>query len=142
MKPGLQVGQFAEYELVVSPDMVAAFEGQVVHNLYSTASLVKHLELAARKTIIPYLEKHEEGMGYHVEVHHLMFTPTGMKVKLRATVSAIRDNKIECEVEASTWRGKIARGTVVQSIVQKAWLEQKIREMEVVGGIMREPSIR
>jgi predicted thioesterase len=71
-----------------------------------------------------------------------MLTPIGMKVKLRATVSSIRDNKIECEVEASNWRGKVARGTVTQSVIQKSWLEQKIREMEVVDGIVREQSVR
>jgi fluoroacetyl-CoA thioesterase len=142
MKPGLQVGQTAEIEIVVTPDMVAAFEGQTVHNLYSTASLVMHMELAARKTILPYLEPQEEGMGYRVEVDHMVFTPVGMKVKLRAVISAIRDNKIECEVEATNWKGKVAKGTVVQSIIQKSWLEKKVREMEVVEGIVREQSVR
>jgi fluoroacetyl-CoA thioesterase len=142
MKAGLQVGQSAEIEITVTPDMVAAFEGQTVHTLYSTASLVQHMELAARKTILPYLESHEEGMGFHVDVHHTLFTPVGMKVKVKATVSAIRDTKIECDVEASNWRGKVAKGTVVQSIIQKSWLEKKIREMEVVDGIVREQSVR
>ena len=141
MKPGLSVGQIAELEIMVTPDMVAAFEGQTVHPLYSTSSLVHHMELAARKTILPYFEDHEEGMGLHVDVHHTMFTPVGMKVKIRAIVSAIRDTKIECEVEAFNWRGKIAKGTVVQSVIQKSWLEQKIREMEVVDGIVREQSV-
>jgi len=134
MKPGLMVGQIAELEITVTPDMVAAFEGQTVHPLYSTSNLVHHMELAARKTILPYLEPHEEGMGSHVEVHHTMFTPVGMNVKVRATVSEIRDTKIACEIEAFNQRGKMAKGVVVQSIIQKSWLEQKIREMEVVDG--------
>jgi fluoroacetyl-CoA thioesterase len=142
MKPGLQVGQTAEIEILVTPDMVAAFEGQTVHNLYSTASLVTHMELAARKTILPYLEPHEEGMGVQVDVHHTMFTPVGMKVKIRATVSVIRDTKIECEIEASNFRGKVGKGTVVQSIIQKSWLEKKVKEMELVDGIVREQSVR
>jgi fluoroacetyl-CoA thioesterase len=124
MKPGLHVG--------------AAFEGEPVHPLYSTSSLVHHMEWAARKTILPFLEPHEEGMGIHVDVHHTMMTPIGMKIKVRATVSEIRDTKIECEVEAFNWRGKLAKGVVVQSIVQKSWLEQKIREMKVVNGIVCE----
>lgn len=133
MKPGLEIGQAAEYEVVVAPDMVASFEGKVVHELYSTSALVHHMEYAARKTILPYLEEHEEGMGYHVDVHHTMFTPVGVKVLIRAVVTAIRDTKIECEVEASNWRGKVAKGTIVQSIVQKSWLQTKIREMQVVA---------
>lgn len=138
MKPGLQTGHIAEVEITVSPNMVAAFEGRTVHELYSTSSLVHHMEWAARQTILPYLEQHEEGMGYHVDVHHTMFTPVGMKVTIRATVTEIRDNKIECDVEAFNVRGKIAKGKVVQSIVQKSWLENKIREIKVVDGIIRE----
>ncbi len=138
MKTGLQVGQSAQIEVNVTPDMVAAFEGTVVHELYSTSALIHHMELAARKTILPYLENHEEGMGCHVDVHHTMFTPEGMKVRITATVSAIKDTKVECEVEAFNGRGKIAKGIIVQSIVQKSWLEKKIREMEVVDGIVRE----
>jgi fluoroacetyl-CoA thioesterase len=142
MKPGLHIGQTAEIEVMVTPDMAAAFEGQRIHPLYSTSSLVHHMELVARKTLLPFLEKHEEGMGTHVEVHHSVLTPIGMKVKLRATVSAIRDTKIECEVEASNWRGKVAKGIVIQSVIQKSWLDQKIKEMEVVDGIVREQSVR
>jgi len=138
MKPGLQVGQLAQIEVSVTPDMVAAFEGTVVHELYSTSSLIHHMEWAARKTILPYLENHEEGMGYHVDVHHTMFTPEGMKVRITATVSAIRETKIECDVEAFNCRGKIAKGVIVQSIVQKSWLENKIKELEVVDSIVRE----
>jgi fluoroacetyl-CoA thioesterase len=134
----MHVGQVSEIEVVVTPEMGAAFEGEPVHPLYSTSSLVHHMEWAARKTILPFLEPHEEGMGIHVDVHHTMMTPIGMKIKVRATVSEIRDTKIECEVEAFNWRGKLAKGVVVQSIVQKSWLEQKIREMKVVNGIVCE----
>lgn len=138
MKPGLQIGQTAEVDITVTPDMVAAFEGQTVHELYSTSNLIHHMEWAARKTILPYLEAHEEGMGYHVDVHHTLLTPKGMRVRVRATVSAIRDTKVECEVEAFNTRGKVAKGIIVQSIVHKSWLQTKIKELEVVDGIVRE----
>lgn len=142
MKPGLHVGQTAELEITVTPEMVASFEGKVVHELYSTAALIHHMEWAARRTIVPYLEAHEEGMGYHVDVHHTMFTRVGMNVRIRARVSAIRDSKVECEVEAFNWRGKVAKGIVVQSIIQKSWLKNKMHEMGVVEGIVRERALQ
>lgn len=138
MKPGLKVGQTSEIEFEVTPKMVAQFKGKVVHELLSTSYLVQELEWAARQTILPYLEAHEEGMGSHVDVHHIMLAPVGITVKVKATVTEIRDNKIECEVEASNFRGKVAKGTVLQAVVDKSWVEKKIAEMEVVEGIVRE----
>ena len=139
MKSGLMKGQSAELEITVTPDMEAQFGGQLVHPLYSTSALVHHMEWAARKTILPYLEEHEEGMGSHVEVSHLMLTPTGMNIKIKAVVSDIRDHRIECEVEAFNSRGKVARGTIVQTVVEKKWLEQKVREFTVINGIAAGP---
>ena len=145
MKSGLALGQTAEIEIMVTPNMVAQFEGQTVHDLYSTSWLVHHMEWVSRKTILPYLESHEEGMGSHVEVAHLMLTPVGMRVKLRATVAEIRDNKVVCEVEAWNVRGKVGRGTITQAIVEKSWLMNKVKEMSLIEHIAKEaeqPSFR
>lgn len=62
-----------------------------------------------------------------------------MKVLFKATVTDVRDRKVECEVEAFNARGKLARGTVVQAIVEREWLEKKMREMSVIANITSEP---
>lgn len=138
MKPGLKEGDTAEVEVVVDKSMVASFGGQTVHDLYSTSSLINHMEWAARKLILPYLEEQEEGMGCHISVSHRSLTLLNMKVTIRATVTDIRENKIECEVEAFNSRTKIARGTIVQAIVQKQWLEKKMKEVSLVETIARD----
>jgi predicted thioesterase len=138
MKPGLKKGQTAEIEFTVTPSMFAQFEGKVVHELLSTSTLVHQMEWAARKIILPYLEDHEEGMGARADLHHIMLTPEGVTVHVRAEVTDIRDNKVECDVEASNFRGKVAKGTIVQAIVDRAWLDKKMKEMELVDGIIRE----
>ena len=138
MKHGLQPGQTAEIEFTVTPQMFARFDGVTVHELLSTSELAHQMEWAARKTILNYLEPHEEGMGAHVDLHHLMMTRAGTKVKVKATIADIRDNKVECDVEATSHRGKVAKGTILQVIVDKTWLTKKIQEMEVVEGIIRE----
>lgn len=135
MKPDLTIGTSQSIEIEVTPDMVACFEGKTVHELYSTSFLVQHMELAARKVITPHLEDNEEGMGCHVEVSHLALTLPGMKVKIEATVSEIRDNKVVVDVEASNLRGKIARGTVTQAIVDKTWLHNRMKELGVIRNI-------
>jgi predicted thioesterase len=131
MKPGLQEGQVAESQFTVTPQMFALFQGQTVHELLSTSALVHQLEWAARKTILPYLEPHEEGIGARVEVHHLTMTPAGAEVTVRARVSNVHGNKVECEVEAFNLRSKIARGKVVQAIVDRAWLARKQAELQL-----------
>lgn len=135
MKAGLKVGQTSKVEVEVTDDMFVCFEGKVVHELYSTSSLVQHMELAARKLIVPYLEPTEVGMGCQVEVSHIAITLPGMKVEIVATVSDIKDNKIVAEVEASNIRGKIARGTVTQAVVGKEWLAKRRKELSVIKNI-------
>jgi len=132
MKPGLEVGQTHEFDIKVTKEMRAQFGEETVHDLYSTSALVHHMEWASRKLLIPYLESHEEGMGSHVEVSHLMLTPTNTKVRIRATVLEIRDRKLVCEVEAFNVRGKIARGTVTQTVVELAWVQEKMKEMAII----------
>jgi predicted thioesterase len=135
MKPAIKVGQSAEVEIIVTAAMQAQFNQEVVHSLYSTATLVNHMEWAARKAILPYLDEHEEAMGSMVEVHHLLPTLTNMQVKVIATISNIKDKKVECEVEAFNSRGKIGKGRIVQAIVDKKWLQNKIAEISVVEHI-------
>src|SRR6478672_9369587 len=78
MKPGMKPGRTAMVEVVVDATMFAAFEGRVVHPVYGTAAMIAHMELAGRRIILPYLEPHEEGVGYEIAVRHLAPTVAGM----------------------------------------------------------------
>jgi fluoroacetyl-CoA thioesterase len=138
MKPGLTPGLTAELEVTVSPDMVAHFGGQVVHNLFSTSALVQSMEWAARRLIEPFLESHEEAMANHIEVSHLAMTLPTTDVLVRATLTEIRDRKIICDVEAFNSRGKLARGTVTQALVEKTWLDKKMKELALINQLSRQ----
>jgi fluoroacetyl-CoA thioesterase len=125
MKPGMKVGDTAVVEAVVTPDMFAQFEGNVVHPAYSTVSMVYHMEWASRKIILPYLEEHEEGMGVAVSVKHIAPTTEGSTVTVTATVTEIRDNVVVTKVEAKNEMQVIGIGEVKQVILPK----QKIAQM-------------
>jgi predicted thioesterase len=133
MKPGLKIGQTAEIEVEISDTMLANFDGRPVHNLYSTSALVNQMEWVARKAILPYLEEHEEVMNSYVEVSHLTLSLPGMKVRVKAVVSEIRDKKIVCDIEAFNSRGKIARGSITQSLIEKQWLDRKMKELSIIN---------
>ncbi|MBY0404818.1 MAG: thioesterase [Cyanobacteria bacterium] len=137
MKPGLKVGAAIEYALQVQPEMQAQFNGMLVHPLYSTASMIQHLEWAARQHILPFLEPGEEGVGYHIDVKHLQPTPIGETVILQAVVQEIQERRVICAVkawqlqeprdpdspsEALTHKILIGEGTITQALVPVAHL--------------------
>ncbi len=138
MKPGLHSGQSTEIEVSVTRDMLAEFDGQAVNDLYATSALVHNIEQVTHGLLQPFLEEHEQAVTSYIEISHLMLTVTGMKVKLKATAVEIRENKVVCEIEAFNVRGKIAKGTVTQAIVEKHWLDKKVKEMSIINNLSSE----
>ena len=127
MREGLLPGAQAQVTIVVTPDMVAEFEELgVVHPVYSTWSMVRHMELACRKLILPYLEPDEEAVGYSVSVTHLSPTPVGMRVTVTARLEQTDGNRIICAVEAHNERTRIGEGTHVQVVLPRARLQARI----------------
>lgn len=126
MKEGLAIGQTAEITDTVTSDMVAQFEGSVVHPAYSTVSMVYHMEWAARQIILPYLEDHEEGIGASVTVKHIAPTAVDTKITVKATVTALKNHLVITEVEARNKKGLIGKGEVTQAILPKEQIEERI----------------
>jgi predicted thioesterase len=138
MKPGLCNGHTSEIEIAVTRDMLAEFDGQIVNDLYATSALVHNIEQVTRQLLVPFLEPHEQLVTSYIEISHLILTVTGMRVKLKAIATEIRDNKIVCEIEAHNVRGKIAKGTITQAIVEKHWLDNKVKEMSIINNLASE----
>lgn len=116
--------------VTVTPDMVATFEELgLVHPLYSTWSMVRHMELACRKIILPYLEPHEDAVGYSITVTHLAPTAVGEQVTARARLVEVEGRRIVCAVEAFNQYEKIGEGTQVQMLVRRERLRSRIAEL-------------
>jgi fluoroacetyl-CoA thioesterase len=130
MKPGMTPGQTATVEAIVDETMFAAFAGQVIHPIYGTAAMIAHMELAGRRIILPYLEPHEEGVGYAIAVRHRAPTVAGMRVTARATLTEVRGNRVICRVEAHNARGLIGDGTFTQVILNRVDLERRIDALQ------------
>ncbi|RME36667.1 MAG: hypothetical protein D6788_11120 [Planctomycetota bacterium] len=127
MKPGFEPGISREVTITVTEDMCPAFDGVIVHRCYSTWSLVHHMELAARKVLVDFLEPHEEGVGAHVSVDHLAPCPVGRRVTVRAVLSEVvadRHLRVICDVTAHEGKRLLARGRQVQVVMNKDKLKR------------------
>lgn len=131
MKPGLKLGKEESIEVIVTEDMFASFEGEVVHPVYSTVAMTYHMEWVSRKIILPFLESHEEGMGASVQLRHIAASPLGTFVTLTATVIESRDNLVKTNVIATNHLGVIGKGEVVQVILPKETIEKKLIEASI-----------
>ncbi len=119
MKPGLQVGHHFEFSIQITDAMRPQFGAQVIHPLYATASMLNHMEWAARQHVLPYLEPDEESVGYHIDLKHLAATPVGSTVRVCSTVTRVKARKVISRVEAWCGARKIGEGLLTQALVRK-----------------------
>ncbi len=119
MKSSLKVGIRAEVTAVVTEDMCPAFDGTIVHRLYSTWSMAHHMELAARKVLAPHLEEHEEAIGSHLSIDHLAPTPLGHTVRVAAEATEVDATTVVCAVRAYDGDRLVGRGTQVQRVLSR-----------------------
>lgn len=127
MRPGLRPGAEAFVTVTVTPAMLATFEELgPVHALYATWSMVRHMELACRKIILPYLEADEDAVGHSISVTHLAPSRSGDRVTARARLLEIAGRRIVCAVEAHNEREKIGAGTQVQVLMPKSRLRAMV----------------
>ena len=127
MKSSLKIGNTAEVTAQVTEDMCPAFDGIVVHKVYSTWSMAHHMELAARKVLAPHLDDHEEGIGSHLSIEHLSPTPLGHTVRVVAKAVEVDDRTVICELHAYDGERLVGRGKQTQRILPKKKLESLIK---------------
>ncbi len=119
MKPGFEPGIIREITVTVTEDMCPAFDGAIVHHLYSTWCVVHHMEIAARKILVDFLEDDEEGIGAHVSVDHLAPCRVGKTVRVRAELVEVAHDRVVCEVTAYDGERLLAKGKQVQIVMNK-----------------------
>lgn len=131
MRPGLHVGSAAALRLTVRQDMVATFEELgPTHPVYATWNLVRHMEEASRKLVLPFLDHDEETIGYAVEVVHLGSALVGSLIEVTAYLRDMDGRHITCDVAAHCGYRLIGRGRTVQVLTSKVWLSRRLADLE------------
>ena len=130
MKATLRVGNVAEVRAEVTESMCPAFDGVVVHRVYSTWSMAHHMELAARKVLAPHLEEHEEGIGSHLAIDHVAPTPVGHRVRIVAEATELEGSTLVCSLTVyhvgPDRTTVVGRGQQVQRILPRSKLTELI----------------
>ncbi|HEU4740911.1 MAG TPA: thioesterase family protein [Meiothermus sp.] len=136
MKP-IPIGYQAEFETVVGEEMTVDFEHPddpqlgKLHPVYATYWMAKHMELAGRKIILPFLEEGEEGIGSKVSVNHLASALPGMRVRIVAEHVRSEGNRIYAACKAWNELGDlIGEGETEQVILPKEKLERIFARLE------------
>ena len=133
MRDGLIPGTAAEVHLIVTDAMTVHFdELGSPHPVYATWMMVKHMEEAGRKVILPFLDPGEDAVGYAIDVVHLAPTASGARVRTRAVLERVEGRRIHCRVEAHNEREKIGEGRTVQVVVSRARLDARFREIGAI----------
>ncbi|MBI5812614.1 MAG: thioesterase family protein [Deinococcota bacterium] len=133
----IPIGYRAEFETVVTAEMTVDFEHPhdprlgKLHPVYATYWMAKHMELAGRKIILPFLEEGEEGIGSKVSVHHLASALPGMRVKIVAEHVRTEGNRIYTACKAWNELGDlIGEGETEQVILPKEKLERIFHKLQ------------
>ncbi|WP_064201603.1 thioesterase family protein [Brevibacillus brevis] len=126
----LQPGTTEEFTVTVTKDMLPVFEGQVVHPVMSTVSMIYYMEWVGRRVILPYLEADEEGSGFAVDIKHVGPAVIGQEVTFRATCVQVTEKRVVCEVTADTTRNRVGLGTFVQAIFKKDEIKKRFEALQ------------
>lgn len=117
MKTGIKLGDSYTFTLTVTEEMTAQFGGIQVHQLYSTASMITHMEWASRQHILAFLEAGEEGVGYHIDIQHKFPVPVGQEVTVTSVVTEVDGSLIKTAVKATCADKTAGEGIITQAIV-------------------------
>jgi len=124
MRHGLVPGLTDEVTFEVTEAMCPAFDGEVVHRVCSTWTLVQYMEVAARKMLMRFLEPHEEGVGRQASCEHLGPAPIGTAVRVVARVTEVSARHLVCETKAYRGAKFIATGRTEQRIFPRDVLKR------------------
>lgn len=130
MKEGLVPGVEATFTVTVTEEMVPVFDGEVIHPVMSTVSMVYYMEKAGRYVLAPHLEEHEEGSGFAIDIKHVGPAVIGQEVTFRAVCVEVTEKRVVCEVIADTARNRVGVGLFTQAIFNKDEMKRRFRQLQ------------
>ena len=119
MKDIFKVGDVKCTEHRVVKEDFAAFNGQIVHQVYSTFALGRDAEWACRQFVLEMKESHEEGIGTFLNIQHVSPAKQGELVVFEVKIKRILRNEIICMFQAKVGDRLVATGEQGQKVLAK-----------------------
>ncbi len=124
----LSVGMRGEKEVVVGQLHTASHLGSGSMAVYATPTMVLHMEEAALSCVDPLLPPGKATVGSFISVRHLAPTPLGMRVRIKATLTAIEGKLLTFSLEAFDDVEKIGEGSHVRAIIDTGRFAERLAE--------------
>jgi len=135
----IPIGAKGSFEAVVRrEDLANTFKDASLPPVLSTPVMIKFMENAALRAILPYLDGDETAVGTEVSVRHLAATPVGRKVRAEAEVRGVDGTRISFSVRASDFEHEIGEGLHERRVVDRARMTSRIAEMEARDAASRD----
>lgn len=119
MKSVFKVGDQITIDKLVEKQDVAAFNGEVVHEVCSTFALAREIEWSSRQFVLQIKEEDEEGIGTMLTIDHKAPVFVGETFDVTAEIESIEGNEIICTYEARVGDRLIATGKTGQKVLKK-----------------------
>ena len=119
MKNLPQIGDVRIYKKRIEEADVAAFNGEVLHTVYSTFAMARDMEWSSRLFFLEMKENDEEGVGTHLSIDHLAPAFVGEELVILAKVISLTGNELICDIEVKVGERVVAKGKTGQRMLKK-----------------------
>lgn len=130
MKELFKPGDNKIYKKTVTQADMAAFHGEVVHEVCSTFSLAREMEYSSRLFVLEMKDEQEEGIGTFLKVNHKSPAFVGEELNIQATVKEISGNEVICSIEVKAGKRTIATGETGQKILLREKLSHYFAQLK------------
>ena len=135
-----EVGSASELTWIVSKEHLASAFGSGLVDVLATPVLVGFCEEAARAMIDPYLPPGRKTVGTTISLSHTAATPPGMKVLIRATLTAIDGRKLTFAIDCFDEIEPIGRCEHTRFIIDSARFEAGIADKAAKLTLSEDPA--
>ncbi len=129
MKLVCAVGDVRTITKVVTDADLATFETGNVHPFYATFALGRDVEWACRQFVLEMKEADEEGIGTFLNITHKSPAMLGDTVEIKATLTELHGNTVNCSFEVLVSDRLVAEGTQGQKILKKEKVDRLIAQI-------------
>jgi predicted thioesterase len=129
MKLVCAVGDVRTITKVVADADLATFETGNVHPFYATFALGRDVEWACRQFVLEMKEADEEGIGTFLNITHKSPALLGDTVEIKATLTELHGNTVNCSFEVLVSDRLVAEGTQGQKILKKEKVDRLIAQI-------------